>query len=107
LFLRFGSSVSISGNNITIGAPGISGGGVIFVLTDFGYNGTWSNQIQLTGVSPQQDDGFGFSASIETKHLFVGSPLLSLDQGTAQSGAAFTFSVQSEYFLKLNLFSKF
>jgi predicted Ser/Thr protein kinase len=92
---KFGSSVSISGNNITIGAPGISGGGVIFVLTDFGYNGTWSNQIQLTGVSPQQDDGFGFSASIETKHLFVGSPLLSLDQGTAQSGAAFTFSVQN------------
>jgi hypothetical protein len=83
------------------------------VLTDFGYNGTWSNQIQLTGVSPQQDDGFGFSASVNTKHLFVGSPLLSLDQDTAQSGAAFTFSVQSEYgilihgiFYKLQLISK-
>ncbi len=77
------------------------------MLTDLGYNGTWSNQHQLTGVSPQQDDGFGYSTSIDTEHLFIGSPLFSLDQASAQSGAAFTFSVQSKYNFKRKIITFF
>jgi hypothetical protein len=80
----FGTSVSLSGDTMVIGAPGYqapSGKAYVFVR-----NGTaWTQQALLTSSTPASGDNFGASVSLSAGTIAVGA---SGDKGT---GAAYIF----------------
>jgi hypothetical protein len=90
---NFGSSVSISGDTVAIGAIGDDIGaadtGSAFVFTRSG--GVWTQQAKLTAMDAASGDQFGNSVAISGNTAIVGSPSDS-DAGTA-SGSAYIFDV--------------
>jgi FG-GAP repeat len=67
----FGSSVSISGNNVIVGSPGLNsntGAASIYKLS----SGTWALTNKFTGDN--FGDEFGASVSISGNNVFVGIP---------------------------------
>lgn len=71
----FGSSVSISGNTIVVGAVGDEDNGddsgSVYVFTR--NNGVWSEQTKLTASDAAEDDQFGSSVSLSENTLVVGT----------------------------------
>ena len=68
----FGSTVSLSGNRILVGAynQGIAGAAYVF-----NFNGTtWSQQAELTPLDGADGDNFGWTVSISGDSAFVGAP---------------------------------
>jgi hypothetical protein len=71
----FGSSVSLSGNTVVIGAPyktitqSEQGAAYVFVLS----SGTWSQQARLTAPNPAADDFFGHAVSLSGDTALVGA----------------------------------
>ncbi|MFY9823217.1 MAG: hypothetical protein WAM82_17675 [Thermoanaerobaculia bacterium] len=91
----FGSSVSMSGTWLAVGAPigdgRVQDSGVVYVfqLKD----GTWSQQARLDAGDAAQGAQFGFSVSLSGTTLVVGAPG---DSGRGTSaGAAYVFELQS------------
>ncbi|HYE53351.1 MAG TPA: FG-GAP repeat protein [Chitinophagaceae bacterium] len=75
---RFGSSVSIDGDYLAVGAPhksidSRSRAGAVFVFTT--PNGTtWNLQQRITDLSPAFEEYFGRSISIQGSELLIGVP---------------------------------
>ena len=94
---QFGYSVSVSGNNMLIGAPSDDGGNgnndgsVLFYLKS---GGQWS-KIGSRIVAPDDsvEDLFGYSVSVSGNYAVVGAPGYDLDYygGVTNTGRAYTF----------------
>lgn len=90
---QFGSSVSISGNYILVGAPGATHNGypALGKAYVFHWTGTeWLEQSILTPSEGGSSDHFGQSVSISGDYLVVGEPLLNVN-GLSNSGKAFVY----------------
>ena len=83
----FGSSVSISGDTIVVGAPFESSGAVhsgaayVFVRTGT----TWTQQAYLKVSAPGENDFFGNNVAVSGDTIVVGAP------GADPAGAAYVF----------------
>ncbi len=88
----FGSSVSIDGGTIVVGAYTSDGGGAasgsVYVFTSIA--GTWSQQQKLTASDAAAGASFGRSVSIDGNTIVVGAT--GTDGGGPHSGAAYVFS---------------
>ena len=92
----FGSSVSISGNTLVVGAPeatvgGNGGQGAAYVFTESGYS--WANMTKtakLTASDGAAGDSFGSSVSISGNTLVVGARQANIASNHEQ-GAAYVF----------------
>lgn len=103
--LRLGRSVAVYGNNIAVGAPGVEGGGVVFVLRDVGNNGIWSNDFQFKSINAHDGDKFGYSMGLSQTRFFIGAPHYSLNNTHIQAGTAFAYAAQGTRLLFGNRFS--
>ena len=89
---EFGSSVSIDGDHVVVGAQydrdngSNSGSAYIFVKND---NGSWSQQDKLTAEDAAAGDQFGTSVSINGDHAVVGAH--QDDDNGSKSGSAYIF----------------
>lgn len=96
---HFGDTVSISGNNIAVGATGrSSGAGAAYVFV--GSGASWSQQAFLQASNAQAGDAFGYSIAISEDRLVVGadtedgdasSTTASPNEGATDSGAVYVF----------------
>jgi len=90
---RFGTSVSISGDTVVVGAPyddtGGSDGGSAYVFTRSS-SGVWTQQEKLTASDVYGRDYFGTSVSISGDTVVVGAPHDD-DNGKSESGSAYVF----------------
>jgi FG-GAP repeat len=83
-FDEFGRSVSISGDNVLIGARGDSSGGAAYL-----FNGVTGN-LQQTFLNPNPArGGFGYSVAVSGNNLLIGKPYD--DRGGLYSGAAYLY----------------
>ncbi|MEP7106746.1 MAG: FG-GAP repeat protein [Ferruginibacter sp.] len=89
----FGTSVSISGADVLVGAPNDSdpfanmGSAYVFVRTGAG----WSQQSKLTVSYGKYNDRFGFSVSINGDYAIVGAPFTSINIAYPYDGSAYIF----------------
>ena len=89
----FGTSVSVDGDTLIVGAPvaDTAGGvdaGAAYVFVRSG--ATWTEQQKLLPTDPRADEDFGFSASLSGDTVVVGAPS---DDTTAghNTGSAYVF----------------
>lgn len=89
----FGTSVSINGNLIAVGAPGVAAGlqedaGRVYTYVRDGSLG-WSSDAQVAGpdVDEEKNDGFGSSVSIDGLNLLIGSPGDAIENSTGRGSA--------------------
>lgn len=86
LLYRFlGASVAIDGNILVAGAPGDTGGAVVY---ERGPNG-WALEAVLEDPTPTAKDQFGASVAISGTTIVVGEP--AEGAGAARPGSAFIF----------------
>jgi hypothetical protein len=87
----FGSSVSISGDYIVIGASGDNeGGNNTGAAYVFYFDGTnWDAGTKLLAPDAEDSDFFGYSVSIDGDYVIVGTYLE--DEGGNDAGAAYVF----------------
>ena len=79
---HFGSSVSISGNTVIVGAPdfkGISQGqGAVYLFVYLppanGVDGTWTRSGKIESTSPAQNDHFGKAVAVFGSRVVAGMP---------------------------------
>jgi VCBS repeat-containing protein len=102
---HFGSAVSLSGDNLVVGAPlvdlpvgggatGDAGAAFIFARNQDGTN-AWGVVKRLTLTNAFTADHFGSAVSLSGDNLVVGAPLVDLPVGggaTGDAGAAFIFT---------------
>jgi len=82
----FGRSVSISGNNVLVGAPGATNAGSAHL-----FDATTGSLLQtFNNPTPAAGDQFGFSVSISGDNVLVGAHFD--DTGERNAGAAYLFS---------------
>jgi FG-GAP repeat len=98
---EFGSSVSISGNTVVIGAPSEAhdidgngtdefGVGAAYVFRkDQGGTNTWGQVSKLTAGDAVADDHFGAAVSVSGNSVIVGAP--ERDDGSGFYGAAYFY----------------
>ena len=93
----FGSSVSVSGDTLIVGAHGAAvigsdDQGAVYVFErDQGGSGAWGQVAKLTAADGAALDWFGWSVSISGETALVGAPYAAADGNSAQ-GAAYVFS---------------
>jgi FG-GAP repeat len=87
---EFGTAVSIDGETAAVGNPNSSATGIVYVFAR-GAFGIWTEQAFFDSPSPQNDDQFGISVSLNDNgnELLVGSP--STAYGSGGPGTAFIF----------------
>jgi hypothetical protein len=90
---HFGSSVALSGGTALIGAyqktvGGQSQAGAAYIFT--GSGASWSQQAELSDLSPAADDWFGSSVALSGDTALVGTPHKGDGQGSF--GAAYVFT---------------
>jgi hypothetical protein len=97
-FGAFGSSVSISGNTVAIGAitqPGLTGqcgAAYVFAHEEEEEDGVWSQKAKLIASDGQDFDNFGFSISISGQTVLVGAnDKIQPPASALASGAAYVF----------------
>ena len=92
---NFGSSVSISGDYIIIGAYGEDTGGnnagAAYLFKHTGTN--WTQEAKIQASDTENGDIFGSSVSISGNSIIVGAPYE--DTGGSQAGAAYLFNILS------------
>lgn len=83
---RFGSSVSVSGDYVIVGATGPPdlGSGSAYVFRRAG--SSWSQQPTLNPDDGDEDDDFGHSVSISGNYAIVGAP-----RDTVESGSVYVY----------------
>ena len=92
---QFGSSVSIDGGTIVVGAiydwppPEFIKSGSAYVFTNEG--GAWSPTTKLTPEDGNRDDRFGHSVSIDGSTIVVGTLLNSLSENRDREGVAYVY----------------
>lgn len=85
---QFGSTVSIDGNVMVVGAHKDQAKGAAYVYV---YNGsTWVEQAKLTASNGAEGDGFGFSVAASGDTVVVGAPYS--DQKGLDAGSAYVFT---------------
>ena len=92
---KFGTSVSISGNNLIIGSPSdddgaVNSGSAYIFNQNFGGAENWGEVKKLVASDAGAQDSFGSSVSISGNNVAVGASLND-DAGT-DSGSAYVFS---------------
>ncbi len=83
--LLFGSSISMSGNYLLVGAPGSStnqGAAYVYIRDSTKLN-TWTQQQRLVASDGASGNLFGHSVSISGSNLIIGSPGASTNTGKA------------------------
>jgi len=91
---EFGTSVSISGNTVVVGAicffPDVNmyGPGASYVFTESG--SSWTQTAELTASGGAAGDEFGSSVSIGGNTMVVGAPYATVG-GNSQQGAAYVY----------------
>ena len=94
---RFGSSVSVSENTVVVGSyrdddDGNSSGSA-YVFARIG--GVWTQQAKLTSSDAAELDQFGWSVSISSDTIVVGSRLD--DDDASNAGSAYVFVHDRQY----------
>ncbi|MHC4993142.1 MAG: thrombospondin type 3 repeat-containing protein, partial [Planctomycetota bacterium] len=80
----FGAAVSLSGFTAAIGAPGVPGGGAVYVFERrTAWRRQWDFQGILTATDAVEGDRFGESVWVEGNTLVVGAPGRESDTGSA------------------------
>jgi hypothetical protein len=91
----FGWAVAISGNRISVGAPGrYAGQGAVFVFERSAGGWAQATRTEITGSQTVADDNFGYSVALEGDRLVVGAP--SRDLGN--NGAVYVFTRDTSQF---------
>jgi uncharacterized repeat protein (TIGR01451 family) len=87
----FGSSVSIQGDTLAVGAPGHSSSrGAVYVYTRTGT--VWGDEATVLGALTDAGDQFGHSVSVELTTLAIGAPFEQV--GTkAEQGVTYAFAL--------------
>ncbi len=91
----FGSSVSVSGNAIAVGAtfadclPSIANCGAGYVYRFDGLN--WNEEAKLSAADPAIDDSLGGSIAISGDDVVAGASRVDCSNGDADCGAAYFF----------------
>jgi len=90
---QFGSSVTIDGHTVVVGAPmddDLAGAdqGSAYVFTRDG--STWTQRTKLTASNATVDDGFGTSVALDSGSVVVGSPGVKIGFSN-DAGAAYVF----------------
>ncbi len=89
-FLRFGNSISISGNVAFVGAPGCRSIGPCGFVYIFNYNG--SSWVQMARLHPDADESFGQSVSVNGSVAIVGAyRSKGTSSNTPNCGAAYVY----------------
>jgi hypothetical protein len=91
-FDEFGSSVSISGNYIAVGATyGDAGSNIDFgTVSIFRFDGTnWVFNQKISDATGANGDEFGYAVSISGNHLIVGAPNDDIGANANQGSASF------------------
>lgn len=89
-FDYFGSSVSIDGDTLAVGAPYDEGGGSVYVLgRNHGGTDAWGEVAKLNGFDAEIYDHFGASVSISGNAIIVGADYD--DDHGESSGSAYVF----------------
>ena len=91
---QFGTSVSISGNTLVVGANGDDVGsnsnqGSAYLFTRSGT--TWTQQQKLTASDSAASDGFGVSVAIDSETIIVGASSDDVSSNSDQ-GSAYVFA---------------
>jgi hypothetical protein len=92
---NFGHSVAISGDMISVGAPGDDIGaytnqGSAYVFT-YIWNNSWTQQAKLTGGDGTANDVFGSSVAISGNSVAIGAPYDDIGANSDQ-GSAYVFT---------------
>jgi nucleoside-specific outer membrane channel protein Tsx len=83
---HFGTSVSVSGSTVLVGAPGnASDAGAVYVFVRSGSR--WSQQAELTASDGASDDAFGTAVSISGSTALIGA-----SGSASDAGAAYVFA---------------
>ena len=81
---RFGTSVTLDGDQALISAPGRSGGeGTVFAFRFDSAEGQWAPTGRLLPFDGFQQDGFGSSLALTNAGVWVGAPGASRRRGTS------------------------
>lgn len=101
----FGSSVSVSGDRVVVGAPledpqGIVDAGAAYVYEILGVNDC-PQLCKLEAVDMESSDKFGSSVSVSGDTVLVGAPLND-PQGVANAGAAYVYEIDGMDCLLVN-----
>ena len=92
---RFGTTVSISGDTIVVGAPyddnsgSNSGSAYVFKLAA----GAWTQTAKLTANDAAYSDNFGRVVSTSGDAIVVGAPYDDDDNSQSDSGSAYVFQL--------------
>jgi hypothetical protein len=89
----FGTSVSISGGSIAVGAPGFGTAGSIPGATHVfvGSGSSWTEQAKITASDGEFKDQFGYSVSLSGDTLLVGA-ITDQILANQQQGSAYVFT---------------
>jgi hypothetical protein len=90
----FGTSVSVSGRTIVVGAPGHGGNGkpgqgAAYIYTDAGTG--WKLQAEISAADGKANDSFGYSTAVSGNTVVIGAPDRTVG-ANAQQGAGYVFS---------------
>ena len=92
----FGHAVSISGNNIIVGAPRSDNAAGAAYIFERNANGVWVEIKKLVANDPSAGDNFGYSVSVSGNNFVVGAPYdAEDDQGShslSNAGSVYFFS---------------
>lgn len=91
---NFGHAVSISGDQIAVGAPYDDGNGsasgIVYIFENSG--GNWSLAQKVTASDASTGYSFGYAVSLSGDYLFIGSPYHTLMGASAGAAYAFYYS---------------
>ncbi len=89
-FDSFGTSVSVHGNFVAVGAPAVddaaANGGAVYIFERISSN--WVRRAKLVPVTAQEDDEFGLSVAIHGDVFVTGART---DEAGTSSGSAFVY----------------
>ena len=98
---QFGTSVSLNGNTIVVGAPLVNLGtvfdaGAVYVFTrdQAAFLNPWAQRQKLTANNARAGDRLGLSVSIDANTVLAGAPRVDL-AGFVDSGAVYVFARKS------------
>ncbi len=87
----FGASISMDGNHVVIGTPGLFGSNTAGFAYVFEHNGSsWIEQARLAATDATYDDDFGITVSISGDYTIVG--VRKDDDNGIDSGSAYIFN---------------
>ena len=100
---NFGSSVSVSGDTVVVGAQYDDGSGSAYVFTRAS-DGNWTQQAKLTASDAGSSDYFGSSVSVSGDTVVVGAQYDD-DNGQYDSGSAYVFTRSGTTWTRTNKLS--